>query len=73
MSVITVRRTIRTGSSPLRRKRPSFRKLTRRYFAREHSWQFGIEALIFAVIATVSAWPIILAAQALNDLLRGIG
>jgi hypothetical protein len=67
MSVIAVRRTIRRKTP---NERASFRDLTRRYFARERKWQFGIEALLFAIIATISAWPIFVAADALGEFLR---
>jgi hypothetical protein len=71
MSVITVKRTLRKRT-PDRRSLVlrSFRELTRSYFAREKSWEFGIEALLFAVIVAMSAWPIIAAANALNEFLQ---
>jgi hypothetical protein len=71
MNVITVKRTVfrRTpnNGSPVRR---SFRELTRSYFASEKSWEFVIEALLFAIIVAISAWPIVVVAGAINDLLR---
>ena len=45
----------------------SFRGLTRSYFASEKSWEFSVEALLFAIIAAISAWPIFAAADALNQ------
>ena len=71
MSVITVKRTVirRTQyrrSLVLR----SFRGLTRSYLAREKSWEFAVEALLFAIIAAISAWPIFEAADALNQFLQ---
>ena len=47
--------------------RRSFRELTRSYFASEKSWEFSVEALLFAIIAAISAWPIFAAADALNQ------
>ena len=47
----------------------SFRELTRGYFASERTWEFAIEALLFAILMAVSAWPIIAAADALNKFL----
>jgi len=51
-------------ASPIR---GSFRDLTRRYFAGENRLEFAIEALLFAIIATISAWPIVANAGALNE------
>jgi len=48
----------------------SFRELTRGYFASEKTWEFVIEALLFAIMVAVSAWPIIAAADALNEFLQ---
>lgn len=48
----------------------SFRKLSRSYFASEKSWEFVIEALLFAIIVAISAWPIFAAAGALNQFLQ---
>jgi hypothetical protein len=44
--------------------------LTRRYFAHETKLQFIIEALLFAVLVAISAWPMIAAADALAVFLR---
>jgi len=71
MSVITVKRTVirRTAN-----KRPtvhqSFRELTQSYFVSEKTWEFVIEALLFAIMVAVSAWPIVAAAGALNEFLQ---
>jgi ABC-type uncharacterized transport system fused permease/ATPase subunit len=48
----------------------SFRQLSRSYFASEKSWEFVIEALLFAIIVAISAWPIFTAADALNQFLQ---
>ncbi len=71
MSVITVKRTV-IKRTPYRRSLVlrSFRGLTRSYFASEKSWEFAIEALLFAIIAAISAWPIFAAADALNQFLQ---
>ena len=50
--------------------RRSFRGLTRSYFASEKSWEFAVEALLFAIIAAISAWPIFAAVDALNQFLQ---
>jgi hypothetical protein len=82
MNIITVRRTIFHGLSREeavktivingRAKRTGtiqrpFRKLAQAYFAREHSLEFAVEALFFAIIAAISVWPILAAAGALQD------
>jgi hypothetical protein len=82
MSVITVRRTVIKGTpreTSIKRKvingtakkasriRGSFRDLTRRYFAGENRLEFVIEALFFAIIVAISAWPILAAAGALQE------
>ena len=72
MSVLTdpnipIRPARRARSTITRR---SFRELTRKYFAHETKWQFVIEAVIFAIIAGISAWPIVAAVDALNEFLQ---
>jgi hypothetical protein len=71
MSVITVKRTV---SKQIPKKasttRRSFRELSRNYFANENSLEFVIETLLFAIIIAISAWPILAAAGALNELLQ---
>jgi hypothetical protein len=47
--------------------RRSFRELARTYFARENGLEFALEALFFAIIVAVSAWPILAAAGALHE------
>jgi hypothetical protein len=47
----------------------SFRQLSQSYFASEHSWEFVIEALLFAIIVAISAWPVFATADALNQFL----
>ena len=71
MSVITVKRTM-IKRTPYRRSLilRSFRGLTRSYFASEKSWEFAVEALLFAIIAAISAWPIFAAADAVSALLK---
>jgi hypothetical protein len=72
MSVITVKRKVR---NPTRYRRSlllrSFRGATRSYFASEKNLEFIIEALLFAAILAVSAWPIFAAVEALNEFLQG--
>ena len=71
MSVITVKRTVirqRPNERPVARR--SFRELSRSYFASEKSLEFVIEAILFATMMAVSAWPIVAAIDALNQLLQ---
>jgi hypothetical protein len=71
MSVITVKRTVIRGTANKRSiARRSFRELTRSYFASEKRLEFVIEALLFAIIMAISAWPILAAADALNEFLQ---
>ena len=71
MSVITVKRTVmRRTPNKIVATRRSFRESTRSYFASEKSWEFVIEALFFAIIVAISAWPIFAAAEALNEFLQ---
>jgi hypothetical protein len=74
MSVIAVKRTvIRRMPNKISTTGRSFRELTRSYFASEKSWEFAIEALFFAIIVAISAWPIFAAADALNEFLQHTG
>jgi len=70
MNVITVKRTVFRQANKRARLSRSFRELSRAYFARESSLEFAIEALLFAIIVAISAWPIFAAAGALNELLQ---
>jgi hypothetical protein len=82
MSVITVKRALRkrtpdtmvtiTDSGQYRRSLvlKSFRQLSRSYFPSEKSWEFVIEALLFAIIVAISVWPVFAAADALNQFLQ---
>ena len=77
MSMITVKRTVirprRRSGNKISTTRRSFRELTRSYFASEKSWEFAIEAVFFAIIVAISAWPIFAAADALNEFLQRTG
>jgi hypothetical protein len=67
VNVITVRRTVFRSANKRSRKRRSFHELTRANFARENSLEFIAEALFFAIIVAISAWPILAAAGALHE------
>ena len=49
--------------------RRSFRELARGYFASERSLEFAVEALFFAIIVAISAWPVLTAANAVSKML----
>ena len=51
------------------RKRRSFRELTRSYLAGEQTVELTIEALLFAIIVGISAWPVWAAANAVGAFL----
>jgi hypothetical protein len=68
MTVITVKRAIvrRTGAQRSV-TRGSLRELVRSYLLGERKAEFTIEALLFAIIVAISAWPIFEAVNALNQ------
>jgi len=48
-----------------------FAEITSRcYFAHESRWHFAVEALLFAILLAISAWPVIAAVEAVNKLLQ---
>ena len=70
MTVITVKRTIvrRTGAQRSA-TRGSLRELVRSYLAGERKAESTIEALLFAIIVAISAWPVWAAANAVGAFL----
>jgi hypothetical protein len=75
MTAITVKRTIirrtRAQTSAMR-TRGLFRELTRSYLVREKTLEFAMEALLFAIIVAISAWPVLAAANALGEFLQQV-
>jgi hypothetical protein len=70
MNVVKIKRTVKKPSQTKSLStRRSFRESTRGYFASERRLEFIAEALLFAVIIAISAWPILAAADALSGLL----
>ena len=71
MTAITVKRTIirRTHVQPSETRR-TFRELARSYLAVERTIEFAIEAVLFAIIVAISAWPAFAAAGALAEFLQ---
>jgi hypothetical protein len=70
MTAITVKRTIVRRTRDQRpATRQSIRELSRSYLAGERTVEFTIEALLFAIIVAMSAWPVFAAANALSEFL----
>ncbi len=69
MRVIKIKRTSQNKKPTVPADRGRFREFARNFFAGENHWDFAIEALIFAALLAISAWPIVAAASAINDLL----
>jgi len=67
MRVIKITRTISKENKFGTRR--SIRQFARDFFAKENHWEFAIEALAFGALLATSAWPIIAAADAINQLL----
>jgi hypothetical protein len=70
MTAITVKRTISDEILRKDQTRRSFRELSRSYLAGEKAVEFAIEALFFAIIVAISAWPVITAIGALDEFFR---
>jgi hypothetical protein len=49
---------------------PSFRDLSSEFLAAEMKRNYVLEALFFAIIVGVSAWPIVSMIQALSELMK---
>jgi hypothetical protein len=70
MTATTVKRTIiRRTRAQRSATRHSLRELSWSYLARERTVEFTIEALLFAIIVAISAWPVLAAANALSEFL----
>ena len=71
MTAMTVKRTIirRAHAQPSEARR-TFRALAQSYLAGERATEFAIEALFFAIIVAISAWPVLEAAGALAEFLQ---
>ena len=70
MNVVRIQRSIRkasTGTGSVTQR--SIRRFGREFFANESHIEFAIEALIFGVLVAASAWRMVAAAGAINQLL----
>jgi hypothetical protein len=69
MRVIKIKRIVFRGKHTTTSSRRSFLQFARDFFASENHMQFAIEALVFAALLALAAWPIIVAAGAIDQLL----
>jgi len=70
MNVIRIKRTVFRGKYTTTSSRRSFLQFARDFFASENHLEFAIEALLFATLLAISAWPIIAVAGAIQEFLR---
>jgi hypothetical protein len=68
MRVIKIKRTVFRGKQTTTSSRRSFLQFARDFFASENHMQFAIEALVFGALLALAAWPIIVAAGAIDQL-----
>jgi len=70
MRAIKIKRTIsKDKTAPRSTYRRSIRHLARDFFAKENHWEFAIQALLFGLLMAISTWPIVAAANAINQVL----
>jgi hypothetical protein len=69
MRVIKIKRTVFRGKQTTTSSRRSFLQFARDFFASEHHLEFALEAIVFGALLALSAWPIVVAAVKINDLL----
>ncbi|HET9419148.1 MAG TPA: hypothetical protein VFO30_07395 [Chthoniobacterales bacterium] len=73
MKVLKVKRVIRKASAHERSTMGAAPgEFMRHYFTHESWWHFAIEALVFAALAAISAWPIFAAIDAMSKFLPGV-
>jgi hypothetical protein len=65
MRVITIKRNV----SKEKRARTTRGRFALDFFAGENHFEFAVEALLFGALLALSAWPIIVAAGAIDRLL----
>jgi hypothetical protein len=70
MRIITIKRAVPKAKrmAPSRSRR-SILQFARDFFASENHLEFAIEALLFGALLALSAWPIVTAARAINQIL----
>jgi len=73
MTAIKVKRTIVRGTQARRSTtRQTLREFSQSYLTGERTVVFTIEALLFAIIVAISAWPVLAAANALSEFLQQV-
>jgi hypothetical protein len=69
MRVTRIKRTAFRGKQTRTSSGRSFLQFARDFFASENHLEFALEALLFAALLAISAWPMVAAAGAINGLL----
>ena len=69
MRVITIKRNVSKEKRARTTRRRFVLEFARDFFAGENHLEFAIEALLFGTLLALSAWPIIVAAGAIDRLL----
>ena len=70
MRVITIKRNVSRGKRARITRRRFVLEFARDFFAGENHLAFAIEALLFAALLAISAWPIVALAGAIQALLQ---
>jgi len=70
MRVIKIKRTVFRGKHTTTSSGRSFLQFARDFFASENHLEFALEALLFAALLAISAWPMVAAAGAIQEFLR---
>jgi hypothetical protein len=68
MRVITIKRNVSKEKRARRTRRRFVLEFARDFFAGENRLEFAVEALLFGALLALSAWPIIVAAGAIDRL-----
>jgi hypothetical protein len=69
MRVITIKRNVSKEKRARTTRRRFVLEFARDFFAGENHLEFAVEALLFGALLALSAWPIIVAARAIDRLL----
>jgi hypothetical protein len=70
MHTIKTRRTITIRKPAKLPGKQRFLRFAQNFFARENRLEFAFEALLFALLLAISAWPIVAAVGTINEFLR---
>ena len=69
MRVITIKRNVSRGKRARTTRRRFVLEFARDFFAGENHLEVAVEALLFGALLALSAWPIVVAAGAIDRLL----